>query len=359
MTAQTPPPRRRVPVLVWVGAALLVVSLIGASKALPSGDTSPGDDAPQGSPDRVPAFGHLDVPGRPTPLHPLQLGKIHKLRTFEDGQLEGHPVEAGTELLWMDDTVQKAQVEMAKAAVEDAELQVRQAKMLKAQHASQRSAQARAVEAKKGEQKAAEAKAKLARRMADSKNLPPEDADAAEGLAAAAAQAVKAEEDKLAALDALDPDVAVARAEADLKGKQAQLRKAQYALDECVVRAPARGEVLRCNVSEGETLGPNPPQPALIFCPKGKRVVRTEVEQEFAPYVFIGQKAVIEDDTRTSPKYHGKVTHISNWFAHRRSMLLEPLQFNDVRTLECLVEVDEKAPFRIGQRLRVTLQPAE
>jgi multidrug resistance efflux pump len=307
----------------------------------------------------VPAFGHLDVPNRPTPLHPLQLGKIHKLRTFEDGVLEGHPVEAGTELLWMDDTVQKAKVEMAKADVEGAEARVRQAKMLKAQHASQRSAQARAVEAKKAEQKAAESKAKLARRMADSKNIPPEDADAAEALAAAAARAVEAEEDKLKGIDALDPELAVTGAEAELRGKREQLRQAQYALDECVVRAPARGEVLRCNVSEGETLGPSPQQPALIFCPKGKRVVRTEVEQEFAPYVFVGQKALIEDDTRTSAKYHGKVTHISNWFAHRRSMLLEPLQFNDVRTLECLVEVDEKAPFRLGQRLRVTLQPAE
>jgi hypothetical protein len=37
-------------------------------------------------------------------------------------------------------------------------------------------------------------------------------------------------------------------------------------------------------------------------------------------------------------------------------MLQEPLQFNDVRTLECIVQLDPGQPaLRIGQRVRVTL----
>ena len=67
--------------------------------------------------------------------------------------------------------------------------------------------------------------------------------------------------------------------------------------------------------------------------------------------------AVIEDDTRTGLRWHGKVKHLSDWYTHRRSMLQEPFQYNDVRTLECIVSVDSGGPpLRIGQRVRVTIK---
>jgi hypothetical protein len=50
---------------------------------------------------------------------------------------------------------------------------------------------------------------------------------------------------------------------------------------------------------------------------------------------------------------------MSDWYTHRRSILLEPSQQNDVRTLECIVEVDPgQPPVRIGQRMRVTIARA-
>ena len=68
--------------------------------------------------------------------------------------------------------------------------------------------------------------------------------------------------------------------------------------------------------------------------------------------------ATIEDDTRAGTTWKGKVVHISDWFTQRRSILMEPLQVNDVRTLECLIELVEphpQPPLRIGQRVRVRL----
>jgi hypothetical protein len=50
------------------------------------------------------------------------------------------------------------------------------------------------------------------------------------------------------------------------------------------------------------------------------------------------------------------VTRLSDWYTHRRSILLEPMQFNDVRTLESIITLDPGQPMlRIGQRMRVTL----
>ena len=60
-----------------------------------------------------------------------------------------------------------------------------------------------------------------------------------------------------------------------------------------------------------------------------RRVIRAEILQEWASRVNEGQEAVIEDDTRTGLRWHGKVKHLSDWYTHRRSMLKEPFQYND------------------------------
>jgi hypothetical protein len=52
------------------------------------------------------------------------------------------------------------------------------------------------------------------------------------------------------------------------------------------------------------------------------------------------------------------VLRVSHWHTNRRSIQLEPLKFNDVRTLEVIIrpKPDKKNPLRIGQRLRVMLE---
>ncbi len=97
-------------------------------------------------------------------------------------------------------------------------------------------------------------------------------------------------------------------------------------------------------------------QAAILFCPDGPRFIRAEVEQEFAAHVQLGQPAVIRDDGNDGTTWHGQVAVISDWYTQRRSILQEPLQANDVRTLECLITLSpDQAPLRIGQRVRVLI----
>jgi hypothetical protein len=109
------------------------------------------------------------------------------------------------------------------------------------------------------------------------------------------------------------------------------------------------------HVAKGETLGPQPRTPAIEFYPTEKPlIVRAEVEQEFAGHVTVGKPARIEDDTRAGKSWKGKVIRVSDWYTHRRSVHLEPLNYNDVRTLECIVSIDPgQSHLRIGQRVRV------
>jgi multidrug resistance efflux pump len=164
---------------------------------------------------------------------------------------------------------------------------------------------------------------------------------------------------KLTELELNDPEAGVKRARAELDARQAQVDEARTALEEYALKAPADGTVLRVLVSPGDVQGVQPKQPAVLFCPDGRRIIRAEAEQEFARDVAIGQAASIRDDSSGDGNWAGHVTRISPWYTQRRSVIPEPLQFNDARTLECIIELDSPpAPLRIGQRVRVTLRPA-
>jgi multidrug resistance efflux pump len=136
------------------------------------------------------------------------------------------------------------------------------------------------------------------------------------------------------------------------------LKEAQRAVEECLVVAPASGTVLRILVSPGDIVGSQPRQPAIQFCPDGPRVIRAEIPQEFARRVTVGQAVSAQDDTtEEAATWTGRVARLSDWFTQRRAVVQEPLEKNDVRTLECLITLDPgQPPLRIGQRMRVTIK---
>ena len=82
------------------------------------------------------------------------------------------------------------------------------------------------------------------------------------------------------------------------------------------------------------------------------------LNQEFADQIQVGQAALITDSETLKGTIRGKVKRISDWFAQRRSPLFEPRQLNDVRTLECIIEIDpaQAKDLRIGQRVRVKIE---
>src|SRR5262249_61227687 len=137
---------------------------------------------------------------------------------------------------------------------------------------------------------------------------------------------------------------------------------AEISLAECQVHAPARGIVLRVLVSKGDVLSAQTTQPAILLAPDEELIVRAEVEQEIAAKVRAGQPVVIEDDANEAYSWTGTVETLSPWFTQRRSILLEPGQLNDVRTLEAIVRLapvqsadSTRPPLRIGQRVRVVI----
>jgi multidrug resistance efflux pump len=351
------PARPRRPALLWLAGVLLAASAALTAWALTSraGDgngAAPAATRPEG---RVACFGHCDLEYGVTPLYPLQSGRVVAVQAHD-----GDRVKKGAPLFALDAAAAEEQLKQARADAADADIQLKLARTAQDQHREKIAAQQHAVEAKGHAAAAARAVAAKARRLADNKQIGEgykEEATAAEEQAKAAEEDQQAEEAKLRVLQAVDPALDVARAEQAVAAKQAQVKRAEIAVNEYTVTAPADGEVLRVLVTPGEALGPNPRQPAVQFAADGPRIIRAEVEQEFASRVALHQSAAVHDDSSSGPIWRGHVSRVSDWYTHRRSMILEPLQLNDVRTLECIITLDsDQPPLRIGQRVRVTLE---
>jgi multidrug resistance efflux pump len=312
----------------------------------PASQTSGAEETPD-----VVCFGYVDVEPGVTSLAPVQPGRVVEVNVREND-----PVSAGAPLLRLDEDLFRIKIRQAEADLAAARAQVLQLRNLPEQHKARLLQQQAGIEAASNRLAAGRQVLTRKQHLYERNLLALEDLRATAESVKELEAAVRAEQEKLADLKGVDPAAEIARAEAGVAGREAQLAEARHHLDECTLRAPEAGKVLRIQVGVGDVLTGQPGQPVILFCPAKRRIVRAEVNQEFAGRVALGQPVRLEEDCNGKDTWHGKVVRLSDWYTRRRSVLNEPLQFNDVRTLECIVELDPNQPLpRIGQRMRVKI----
>lgn len=340
----------------WIaGVLLLLGSTLGANWALNGSlfaSISPGENSTKQvrtePPQLVSALGMVDVEGGVVSLYPVQQGRVLEIAA------EGTIVKKADVLLRLDNRLAQYQLDEAKAALASTVAQRNKAENAEKQHknliAQQKIAEQTALHKKNVVSQQLKKFDKLNEGTDFDRNILVEQENLAQ-------DSVSAEALKTKALELLSDDLLseIQRADADVLAKEAQMKKAQFALDECNLTAPANGHVLRVSVAVGEVIGPNPSQPVMTFCPDTPRIVRAEVLQEWASLVRIGQSVSIKDDIQEGEISTGTVKSISGWIAPKRQKIIEPFMFNDVRTLECLIQVSPSASVRIGQRVRVRI----
>jgi multidrug resistance efflux pump len=354
---------------VALGLAVLLVSVLGAGRGLPAGNSgwlpAGGADAERGK-GRPPesgdgdegtqavCLGFVDVEGGIVSISPTVPGRVAEVCIGENDAA----VAAGTVLVKLEDALARWQLEEAEASLKAAETQLTEARKAPRQHELLLAQQKAAVAAATHELAAARSVALRKKNLVSGGHSPPEEQDAAAEMVKKLEEAEKAEKSKLSSLELLDPADDILRAEQNLRAKKAGLEKARQTLGEFQVVAPVAGRVLRVLVSRGDVVGPQSRQPAMLFCPDKPRIIRAEVEQEFAARVRVGQRVRVHDDTtpRSGETWKGKVARVADWYMQRRTILPDSSPFYDVRTLECVIELEpDQPPLRIGQRVRVTL----
>lgn len=343
----------------WIaGCLLLLGTLVGAGwfwhHNPAGGDTSLAEKSNISAPPAVTVcIGQVDSDVGVVKLHPLVQGRVL------DVVAEGTEVKKGDVLLKLDSRLAEYKLREAQADLAAAKELQAQAKNLPEQHRRKLEQQLAAVDGVKHQRESTYREFKVKEQLFNEKVLGLDVKIAYEETVKKLDAMVKAEEAKLAELKLFDsqPAADIQRAAADVAAKEARLDQAAFALKECNLEAPADGTVLRVLVNAGEVIGSNPVGPAIQFCPKGRKIIRAEVLQEWAYRVAKGQEVTIEDDTYAGATWQGRVQRVSDWFAEKRNKIFEPFMVNDVRTLECLIEVtSEGRPLRIGQRVRVKIK---
>ncbi|MGH7173441.1 MAG: HlyD family secretion protein [Gemmataceae bacterium] len=349
--------RWRLSIPVSLGVLLLLASLVVAAMSLRSHDYP--SSAPSSSTvtpiegQRWNSLGYLDIEGGVTPLYPEQPGRVKSIEAREN-----EPIKAGEPLFHLEDTILVLKVSEAKSDLKGAreKLAIAQARLKQANKQIEAQKTAIAV-ARKNVAKARLLHDKQKRFAKGGISGDTETVQVAEITVEQAELAVRGEEHKLVLAELAKREVEgyVAVAQANVEAKQAQLKEANNAVEECVVRAPVDGTPLRILVNVGQVLGSNPHQPAIQFAAQRPLLVRAEVEQEFVDHVHKEQSVVIEDHVTGKECARGKVVSLARWYAHRRSASPEMLSMNnDGRTLECLIKIESTSrEIRIGQRVRV------
>jgi multidrug resistance efflux pump len=155
-------------------------------------------------------------------------------------------------------------------------------------------------------------------------------------------------------------DAKVAEAKAAVEAANIQKQEAEDALIDCQMMAPGDGTILRVMVGPGSYVSPLNPVAPMLFAPTGQLVVRAELDQEYVGRVKEGYPATFRDESRpNSPSYEGTVLAVSKWIARPRSILFDPLEINDVRTAEVVIELKKgtkQSELQLGQRVRVRIK---
>jgi multidrug resistance efflux pump len=344
----------------WVvGVAVLVISVTGTAWILhsPAADKA-GKPGNEQDGQKVICFALVDVEGGMRQLYPMlaQPNRVKEVKVKEN-----QSVAAGAVLLEMDDMLASTNLERAAADLKAAKLQMDKAQQLVKKHEYDVDAQKLVIAEKQNALDAANSTLERAKKMREKLLTGNEDVDLYTKLAKSAENALKAEELKLKGLELDDPQLDITRAEQAVKEKQAVREQADYALKQCKLTAPVEGAIVRLNVSAGDLLGPQARQPAILFCPNTPRILRAEIEQEFAArrIIYPGDSATIQDNDAPAATWRGKVLRLSDVYNSRRTVVQDlPFQLNDVRTRECVIEVEpnpDLPPLSINQRMRVTL----
>ncbi len=335
---------------------MLIATLVGAKLVLDQSASAQAirqEKIDAGKPqDRIVCWGNFDIEQGIAGLYPRQFGEVVSVAA------ENTQVKAGEPLLQVDDRMARWKVDEAKDDVQNSQQLVADAKLLPQLYELQAEGQSAAVRVVDLEI----AKTQLDRQLKESTSeITPAQkktlADYYDSALKLLGEKKKAEEAKLKQIKLQDAKIKIAQAEADLRVKETRLQEAQELVKYHRVEAPSDGTVLRAFTRKGEVLGPNPRIHALEFLPKAPIIVRAEVLQEWGTHVKVGKDVDIEDDTYKGPAWKGTVKSISKWYAPTRSPIIEPFRFNDVRTLECIIEVSGgEAHKYLGQRVRAKIK---
>jgi multidrug resistance efflux pump len=339
--------------LVWLLAVVVVLVGLGGAASVFRQPLALFGYGPQ-HPERlglqgVECLGRVDIEGGLIELAPVRSGQVVAVNVHE-----GEEVSAGAVLLRLDEQPAQLLVQQARAAQQAAQAQVALAEEAVRTHAFRLASQEALARAARNRVPVACEQMRRKERLFERGLIDTEEMAAARQEVKTLESLAEAEEKRVEGLRGEDPHLRVQQARAELARQEALLAEACYALEQCVVKAPAAGSVLRLRCSAGEVISPQ--QAVIVFAPAQPRIIRVEVEQELMHRVEVGQTAVVRDEMNPERSWNGRLVRVSDWFSDRPTIPRRMARLTDIPTVECVIALEPgQSPLRIGQRMTVLL----
>jgi len=234
---------------------------------------------------------------------------------------EHQSVKQGDTLIVLDDREYRAQLQSAKASVEDASAQL---KVLTASIQSAETGTSVNRDQIKG------ARAKYVQQEQDIKryaNLVKEEAATGADLEQVQARYDVAESDLSAAKNALKTNEAriselkthYALLQADIKRKEAALELARLNLSYTIIRAPYSGRLGRKSILEGQQIQPG--QPLVSIINEGEKWITANYKETQIEGMYVGQPVEVRVDAVDGKVFKGKIIAIAGSTGSRFSLL--------------------------------------
>ncbi len=372
---------------VLIGVALLAVSLVAARLNSPPSSVNGEKAAAPASPGSVvgpTVVGTVDTAGGMLPLMPPGVPAMASLTVKKVHVKEGATVAPGDVLVEFDASTMVEKKVQAEHAVTDAEWVADQARKKADLHPlvvdkaniGVRKAEgdlAAAEKAHKAVSDSVEENLRVATQSAtDRTPLTEEQKDLrrsrspellqANATLAAAKIGVEAAKHELKQAESAPPllEADVQRANAAVARLRSTVAEAVAVIESFKLKAQVAGVIEQISVSDGMAVGPATRTPLMYLVPAGPRVVRAEVEAEFAHKIdaFVGKSVTVFAGEKFNDTYTGTARRVSGAFLPKR-FGSDSLVSSPTRVLECVIEVTDpappgKPPLRPGQPVRVT-----
>jgi HlyD family secretion protein len=324
--------------------AVAAVALLVAA----CGRDAPSATAAGGRLTVIAAGGLVEPAGEERIIIPQLSGRLSKVLIAE-----GDEVRAGQLIAEIENSEYRAAL-----AATEAELQRREAELTRLKNGARREEIA-AAEAARTEAAALERQALAERDRRDNllrnKLIAAETAQQSRAQAEAAiARRSRADAD----LDLLRAGARVediAAATAAVAAARAERDRAAALVEKTLIYAPIDGNVLKRDLSEGETVVALSPLPLARIGNLSKRFVRADIDELDIGRIREGQAATIVSDAFPQQQFAGKVVRVSQRMGRRNSISGDPAEKQDAKILEALIELEGTPSLPIGLRVDVRI----
>jgi HlyD family secretion protein len=142
-------------------------------------------------------------------------------------------------------------------------------------------------------------------------------------------------------------------AESEFAMARLDLRGAEAALDNLIVRAPIDATVLQVNARTGELASPSAPQPLVVLGDVSKLRVRAEIDERDYGAIKVGHKVVVRSPAFRGREVAGTVSSVAPIIEAGRIGARGGRNLTDVNVAEVVIDLAERGPLAVGMKVDV------